>query len=158
MKKKSSPYRSMFLAVELEEDLKKLLAERLYLLEDKKLLRIESRRNFHITIGFIAHVHEKHRRDVINCFKPLKEFTAFLAHVEGPVILGQYQQILCAKFGPIGPFQVLHEKAKIFLVQNTDYNFDEKHEEYIPHTKIESIRKVADEEKKTNAHRKIHGL
>ena len=62
-------------------------------------------------------------------------------------MLGKHQQILCAQYDPDKLFQKFHEEAGILLAENTDYRFDTTHQQYIPHTKIQTIRQFTPENK-----------
>lgn len=143
MKNKNSSKQSMFLAAELDDNIKQVYAKRLYLTEYKDLLRIEPRRNFHITLGYIANVDETDKRDIINSFKPLKETQPFMAEAVGSVVFGHYQQILCARIGPEDPFVKLHKLGAQLIAAHTNYHFDTTHPDFIPHMKIQTIRKAA---------------
>jgi 2'-5' RNA ligase len=146
MNNKSGSITNIFLAVEFDEATRALLARKLFLLDYKDYLRLEPKRNLHITLGYIRDVHETQRRDIINAFKPLKEHHPFSAHVEAPITLGQHGHMLCVSHSPYEAFFALHMKAKELLMNNTEFQFDDKHPDFIPHTKIQTIRKSAGKE------------
>lgn len=141
MNYKNGSVTNIFLAVELDDDTKQLLARKLFLLDYREYLRTERKRNLHITLGYIRDVHESERRDIINAFKPLRNYHPFGAHVEGPVMFGAHRHMLCVRHGPYDKFHELHFEAKNLLHDNTKFRFDNKHPEFIPHTKIQTIRR-----------------
>jgi 2'-5' RNA ligase len=141
MNTKNGSITNIFLAVEFDDDTRQLLARKLYLLDYKDYLRLESKRNLHITLGYIRDVHETQRREIINAFKPLKECTPFSAHVEAPIVLGAFQHMLCVQLAPYEAFFQLHEQAKELLSSHTEFRLDEKHPDFIPHAKLQTIRK-----------------
>ena len=82
MNTKNGSITNIFLAVELDDDTKHVLARKLFLLDYKDYLRLEPKRNLHITLGYVRDVHQTERRDIINAFKPLKECEPFSFRVE----------------------------------------------------------------------------
>lgn len=143
MNTKNNTITNIFLAVELDEDIKQVFARKLFLLEFKEFLRLEPKRNLHITIGYIQDVHHTERRAIVNAFKPLKEQHVFSAHVEGPVVLGEFRHMLCIQHSPYDAFLNLHNLSKKLLAENTHFHFSEKHPDFLPHTKLQTIRKSA---------------
>lgn len=141
MNNKNSSITNIFLAVEFDEDTKNLFARKLFLLEHKDYLRLEPKKNLHITIGYISDVHQTQRRDIINAFRPLKELMPFSAHVESPIVLGEFRHMLCVQHSPYDSFLSLHNIAKTLLSENTEFKFNDKHPDFIPHTKLQTIRK-----------------
>ena len=146
MNHKNGSVTNIFLAVEFDDDTKQLLARKLFLLDYKDYLRTEPKRNFHITLGYIREVHETQRREIINAFKPLKEHHPFTAHVEAPIIFGAHHQMLCVRHSPFEMFDELHTTAKALLSEHTQFKFDEKHPTFIPHTKIQTVRRSTSHE------------
>lgn len=143
MNNKNGSITNIFLAVELDDDTKQLFARKLFLLDYRDFLRTEPKRNLHITLGYIRDVHESRRRDIIQAFKPLREYLPFSAHIDSPIIFGEHQHMLCVRHKPYEAFYDLHIKAKELLETHTDYKFDDKHPHFIPHTKIQTIRRSA---------------
>lgn len=146
MNNKNGSITNIFLAVELDDDTKQLLARKLFLLDYRDYVRTEPKRNLHITLGYIRDVHESRRRDIINAFKPLKECTPFSAHVDSPLIFGSHRHMLCVRHTPYEAFHHLHKRAQNLLESQTDFKFDDKHPDFIPHSKIQTIRKSAGHE------------
>lgn len=143
MNTKNNTITNIFLAIEFDEDIKQLFARKLYLLDFKEFLRLESKKNLHITIGYIQDVHHTERRSIVNAFKGLKDFPVFQAHVEKPIILGEFKHMLCIQHGPYDTFLNLRNMAKNLLTQHTHFAFNEKHPDFLPHTKLQTIRKSA---------------
>jgi len=146
MNNKNSSITNIFLAIELDDDTKQLFARKLFLLDFKDFLRLESKRNLHITLGYIRDVHQTERRDIINAFKPLKEWAPFQAHVDSTIVLGQFEHMLCVQFKPYEPFKELRDKAASLLAELTTFRFDDKYTNFIPHTKLQTIRRSAGRE------------
>ena len=140
--------KSMFLAVELEEDMKKQFADTLYLRRYQSEIRWEATRDFHVTLGFIKDVKGTDRQAVIKCFEALKDEVCFDLQVDGTVMLGRFNQIMCVRIGPDEVLQNLSRKAGLTLSENTPYKFDDTHENYIPHTKIQALKHKVPEEKR----------
>jgi 2'-5' RNA ligase len=136
MNTKNGSITNIFLAVELDDNTKQVLARKLFLLDFKDFLRFEPKRNLHITLGYIRDVHQTERRDIINAFKPLKECPPFTFHVDKAIVLGAFNHMLCVRLSPDEPFLALHNKAQQLLAQSTNFKFDDKYPDFIPHVKI----------------------
>ncbi len=151
-------YKSMFLAIDLESEVKQKLAQTLYLDLPKSEVRKQYPRDFHITLGFIKDVKWEDRQHVIQLFKQLEHTPTLSISVTGVVALGQFGQILCARFGPQEVLEELSEQANKLLTKYTDYQFDQSYAGYIPHTKIQTLKHNLTETRKAeilNTFRKL---
>ncbi len=138
--------KSMFLAVEFDSATKNLIAEKLYLPLPKSQIRREKKHNFHLTLGFIRDIKFDDRPTVIKAFENLKELAPFTIKAESTVNLGTSGNILCIHMGPTDKLTEISQLAAMLLAENTDYKFDESYATYIPHVKIQTIkRRVPDE-------------
>ena len=135
-----SAYKSMFLAIELDPDVKQKLAQTLYLDFPKKQIRRQAQRDFHITLGFIRNVKWEDRQLVTQTFKPLEKTPILSLAVTEVVTLGHFGQILCARFGPQDILEELSVQANALLTKHTEYQFDQSYADYIPHTKIQTLK------------------
>ncbi|MEN8237159.1 MAG: hypothetical protein ABFQ95_06430 [Pseudomonadota bacterium] len=151
-------HKSMFLAIELEPDVKQSLARILYLDLPKSQVRRQAQRDFHITLGFIRSVKWQDRSLVEQAFKPLERIPVLSLAVTGVVALGQFGQILCARFGPQEVIEDLSLEAGTLLTKHTEYQFDQSYAAYIPHTKIQTLKRNLPEALKTKILETFRGL
>lgn len=133
-------HKSMFLAIELDPDVRQELARTLYLDCPKSQIRRQAQRDFHITLGFIRDVKWEDRPLVMQSFKPLGHTSTLSLAVTGAVALGHFGQILCARFGPQDILEDLSLQADALLKKHTDYQFDQSYASYVPHTKIQTLK------------------
>ncbi len=133
--------KSMFLAIPLDEEVQRQLASTFYLDLPKSQIKRAKQRNFHITLGFIPNVKWEDRSQIVGAFTPLSQHKKFTIEVDEIVTLGHFGQILCVQFGPQQFLEKLSLQAETFLKTHTKYAFSEIYKKYIPHTKIQTIKK-----------------